>query len=184
MSYTLPREAVFEFCLGMRHDLVNATIETEDDLERYCEHVAGTVGLMLTAMFGSSHRSTADDMATLGRAMQRTNILRDIDEDLEHGRVYIARTTIERFGHPAPGQRERLLRDQIARADALYDEGRVAIERLLHGREAMGLSISLYQEILRQIECEGYGRLAGRASVPEWRKREIARPYASDSATS
>ena len=61
--------------------------------------------------------------AALGKAMQRTNILRDIDEDMGNGRIYLAMETVERFGSLEPGRREALLRDQIARADALYDEG-------------------------------------------------------------
>jgi phytoene synthase len=109
-------------------------------------------------------------MALLGAAMQRTNILRDIDEDLENGRIYIAQRTIERFGLPLPGAREPLLRDQIARADAAYELGWEAIKLLRTGRRAFGLSAVLYREILRQIEREGFGAREGRASVPAWRK--------------
>ena len=70
--------------------------------------------------------------------MQRTNILRDIDEDAANGRVYIARETLERFGGDAgPGAREALLRDQIAPADALYDEGWPASASCAAGRRAI-----------------------------------------------
>jgi phytoene synthase len=169
--YPLPTRAVIDFCRGMRHDLAGAAIETESDLALYCQDVGGTVGIMLAALLGTSHPNGERKMATLGAAMQWTNIVRDIDEDLEHGRLYIARTTIERFGFPAPGAREALLRDQIARADALYQEGLGAIPLLCNGREAMGLSAVLYREILRQIEREGYGRSPGRVVVPAWRKR-------------
>jgi phytoene synthase len=97
--------------------------------------------------------------------------VRDIDEDHEHGRLYIARTTIERFGPPTPGTREALLRDQIARADALYREGLGAIPLLARGQRGMALSAALYREILRQIERDGYGRRPGRVAVPRWRQR-------------
>lgn len=112
-------------------------------------------------------------MATLGRAMQVTNILRDIDEDRAHGRVYIPRTLIERFGFPTPGAREPLLRELIARADALYEEGEGAIPLLRGGRAAMALSAALYREILRQIERDGFGRRPGRAVVPTWRRQQL-----------
>jgi 15-cis-phytoene synthase len=169
--YPLPPEALNDFCQGMRHDLARTAIETEDDLERYCQYVGGAVGVMLAKMFGTSHPDGESKVAILGRAVQRTNVLRDIDEDHAQGRLYIARTTIERFGFPSPGAREELLRDQIARADRLYDEGLGAIPLLSRGRRGMALSIALYREILRQIEQDGYGRTPGRVTVPAWRRR-------------
>ncbi len=175
--YPVSREALIDFCAGMRHDLTGTTIETEADLESYCQRVAGTVGVMLAGLLGSTHPDGDEKMAMLGRAMQRTNILRDIDEDLASGRLYIARTTIERFGFPTPGAREALLRDQIARADALYEEGLGAIPLLVDGRDAMAISTALYREILRQIERDGFGRKAGRATIPSWRKQSLIADY-------
>jgi 15-cis-phytoene synthase len=170
LRYEIPPAAVAEFCEGMRHDLAHAPTETEADLERYCHCVAGTVGIMLAGLLGTTSQESVEKMATLGSAMQRTNILRDIDEDLADGRLYIPRTVIERFGFPTPGNREALLRDQIPRADALYEQGMAAIPLLRSGRQAMGLSAVLYREILRQIEREGFGRRPGRAVVPHWRR--------------
>jgi phytoene synthase len=181
--YEISPLAVGEFCEGMRHDLNHARIETEADLERYCHCVAGTVGIMLAGLLGTTSPEGVERMAKLGAAMQRTNILRDIDEDLAHGRLYIPRTAIERFGFPAPRKREALLRDQIRRADALYEEGMGAIPLLRNGRHAMGLSTVLYREILRQIERDGFGQQQGRAIVPRWRKRiliaEYSRPHSA-----
>lgn len=172
--HVLPRAAVGEFCQGMRDDLDGASIEDEEALERYCQQAGGSVGIMLASMFGTTHTDGVCAMATLGRAFQRTNIIRDIDEDREHGRLYIARTTIERFGPPLPGAREALLRDQIARADRLYEEGLSAIPLLSRGRRGMALATALYREILRQIERTGYGRTAGRVAVPAWRVRVLS----------
>jgi phytoene synthase len=169
--YPLPPEAMIEFSQGMRNDLTRTAIETEDDLERYCQYVGGAVGVVLARIFGTSHPDGESKMAILGRAVQRTNILRDIDEDHAHGRLYVARTTIERFGFPLPGAREELLRDQIARAENLYNEGLGAIPLLSRGRRGMALSAALYREILRQIERDGYGRTPGRVTVPAWRRR-------------
>ena len=175
--YPLPPQALLEFCAGMRHDLTQRAIEDEEDLERYCQCVGGAVGVVLAKMFGISHPDGENRMAILGRAFQRTNILRDIDEDLAHGRLYIARTTIERYGHPLPGAREELLRDQIARADRLYDEGFEAIPLVIRGQRGMALAAALYREILRQIEQAGYGRKAGRVTVPAGRIRLLTAKY-------
>ncbi len=168
--YPLPPEALVEFCQGMRDDIAHTAIETEDDLERYCQYVGGAIGVVLARIFGTSHPDGESKMASLGRAFQRTNILRDIAEDHAHGRLYVARTTIERFGFPSPGAREELLRDQIARADHLYEEGLGAIPLLSRGRRGMALSIALYREILRQIERDGYGRTHGRIAVSARRR--------------
>lgn len=179
--YPFPHDAIAEFCDGMRHDISRQPIQTERDLERYCHQAGGSVGVMLTALLGASDPRCEEKMATLGRAMQRTNILRDIDEDYAHGRVYIPQTLIDRFGFPAPGQRERLLRDQIACADALYEEGAPALEMLETGRQAMALATALYREILRQIERNGYGRKAGSVTIPHERRLELAAQAAATS---
>ena len=107
-------------------------------------------------------------------AMQRTNILRDIDEDGGNGRCYVAQESVGRFGSLAPGRREALLRDQIARADALYEQGIAGIPLLPRGRRAIAAAAGMYREILRQIEREGYGARAGRAVVPPRRKLLVA----------
>ena len=165
--YPLPSDALLDFCRAMRHDIARDTIETEDDLELYCQRAGGAVGIMVSSLLGISEPEELARMATLGRAVQRTNILRDIDEDLASHRLYIAHTTVEHFGHPLPGSRAELLRDQIAVADELYK--RAAIKPRSRSQRAVALSAALYREILRQIEREGYGREPGRVMVPGWR---------------
>jgi phytoene synthase len=171
--HVLPREAFLDFCSGMRHDLDQAVVHTEDDLELYCQQAGGSVGIMLARILGTSSPDGEERMATLGRAMQRTNILRDIDEDYTHGRVYVARSTIARFGWPTPGGRAALLEDQIALADVLYDQATEATSMLVHGQRGMALCTTLYREILRQIEREGYGQRRGRVEVPLWRRNML-----------
>jgi phytoene synthase len=169
-QYPIPRRAILDFCDGMHHDLSRAAIETEADLQRYCEQAGGSVGIMLASLLGTSHPDGENAMATLGTAMQHTNILRDIDEDREHGRLYIPRSTIQRFGEPLPSARAELLRHEIGRADALYEQGAAATALLSRGRQAMALSAALYREILREIERHGFGRKPGRVKVADWRK--------------
>ena len=173
--HALPRDAVLDFCAGMRRDLSPAPIPTEAALDVYCYQVAGTVGVVMTAVLGTRDATAARPRAAaLGQAMQRTNILRDIDEDLVHGRSYLARDTVARFGPPLPGRREALLRDQIARADALYAEGLTGVSELRRGRRAITAAAAMYREILRQIERDGYGARPGRAVVPGARKLRVA----------
>jgi 15-cis-phytoene synthase len=178
LRHPLPRDQVLTFCAGMRHDLQGHTVETEEDFRRYCQQAGGAVGIMLVSILGVAgddqvRRVAQARMATLGRAMQVTNILRDIDEDLAHGRLYISREMIERHGFPKPGRRGALLREQIAHADALYEQGAAAIPLLASGQAAMALSATLYREILRQIEAEGFGAKPGRVLVPVRRRRAL-----------
>lgn len=168
--HQMPADAIMDFCRAMRHDIARESIHTEVDLERYCQHAGGSVGIMIARILGVADAVGDAKMATLGRAMQRTNIARDIDEDAQHSRVYIAQTTIDLFGPPIPGARTDLLRDQIARADALYDQAADATSLLTRGRRAMALSTALYREILRQIERDGYGKRPGCTVVPAWRR--------------
>jgi phytoene synthase len=164
-------EPVAEFCKGMRHDLDGMPIDTQVQLDEYCRQVGGAVGIMLAQLLGPSPADCEEGAATVGMAMQLTNILRDIDEDLAHDRCYIPRELIERHGSIAPGKREAVLREQIARADTLFDQGAAAIALLREGRPAIAAAIALYREILRQIEREGYGQHAGPVLVPPWRRR-------------
>jgi phytoene synthase len=176
----LPRDAILDFCAGMGSDLAGASFATEAEVDEYCYRVAGTVGVTMAALLGTKGDARGA-AAALGCAMQRTNILRDIDEDGETGRCYVARETLERFGGEvalAPGHREPLLRDQIARADALYDQGCAGIAQLRSGRVAIRAAAAMYREILRQIERDGYGSRAGRAVVPLRRKLAVAVPAA------
>jgi phytoene synthase len=175
--HPLPRYAIADFCTGMRDDLAGATIATECELDVYCHRVAGTVGIVMSALLGATDPAAPRHASALGQAMQRTNILRDIDEDLGNGRVYLARETLERFGCgrvPEPARREALLRDQIARADMLYDVGAEGIALLPRGRRAISAAGAMYREILRQIERDGYGAQSGRAIVSRARKLRVA----------
>ena len=174
--HPVPRDAVLDFCRGMRDDLDHVPLSTEDDVDRYCYRVAGTVGVVMAALLGTSGdpQRARRAAAALGMAMQRTNILRDIDEDGGNGRCYVAAEAVGRFGSIEPGRREALLRDQIARADALYDEGVAGIGLLRCGGRAIAAAAAMYREILRQIERDGYGRTPGRAVVSRRRKLAVA----------
>ena len=166
----LPRDAVHDFLAGMRADLAGPHITTDEGAAHYCYQVAGTVGRLMASMLGvvPGHEREADRAArALGAAMQRTNILRDIDEDLANGRVYLSAASLRAHNiDPAAASgstslrdadRGELLRDEIARADAEYDEGLNGIRYLTHGGRSIRAAALLYREILRQIERDGYG---------------------------
>jgi phytoene synthase len=186
-NHTFPREAVRDFLDGMRADLLGPNIATDAAAARYCYQVAGTVGRMMASLLGITPGSeaAADRAArSLGSAMQRTNILRDIDEDLAAGRIYLSHellrahaidpvaTSGPRSLHEA--DRRALLEVEIARADAEYEDGLAGISLLQHGRTSIRAAALLYREILRQIERDGYGaRRPHRPVVGRARKGQI-----------
>lgn len=167
---SLPIDAIGALLDGMEGDLAGPAIESDADLDLYCYQVAGTVGRLMAALLGvrGDNATEADRAArALGAAMQRTNILRDVDEDLANGRVYLPATALRRVGldpmaKSGPtslrdGDRRALYRAEIARADADYEIGVAGIPYLLNGGRSIRVAAYLYREILRQIERDGLG---------------------------
>ena len=166
----LPTDAIGAFLDGMESDLAGPVMESDANLDLYCYQVAGTVGRLMAALLGvrGGDDAQADRAArALGAAMQRTNILRDIDEDLANGRVYLPATALRRVGlDPAAvsgptslrdGDRRALYMAEIARADAEYEVGVAGIRHLQNGGRSIRVAAHLYREILRQIERDGFG---------------------------
>jgi phytoene synthase len=160
----------------MRDDLAGRRPQTEREVSAYCYRVAGTVGITMAAVLGADGDPSQVHCraAALGMAMQRTNILRDLDEDAAAGRCYVAAETLARFGPAEPGRRAELVRDQIARTDRLFEEGLTGVPLLRRGRLAIRAAAAMYREILRQIERDGLGARPGRAVVPTRRKLLVA----------
>ncbi len=167
---SLPTDAIGAFLDGMEGDLAGPVMESDADLDLYCYQVAGTVGRLMAALLGVREGDSAQaDLAAraLGGAMQRTNILRDIDEDLANGRVYLPASALRRAGlDPAAtsgptslrdGDRRTLYNAEIARADADYEAGIKGIRHLQNGGGSIRVAAYLYREILRQLERDGFG---------------------------
>lgn len=171
----MPREAVADFCDGQASDLHPVPIRDESELDTYAYRVAGTVGRLMVAMLGPLSPTADASGRALGIAMQRTNILRDIDEDLEHGRIYVPAETM-RLAHVSNlrwDDRRLLLRIEIAIADDWYDRGLPVVHQVVRGRVAVQAAGIIYREILRQIERQSSNPVPRRAVVPAWRKAAL-----------
>ena len=109
-NFPLPHGALGELIEGVRMDVAGATYERFEELVRYCRCVAGAIGRVCLAIFGLRDEARVDRAAAerladeLGVAMQLTNILRDVREDAENGRVYLPAEDLRRFGLLVPGQ--------------------------------------------------------------------------------
>ncbi len=174
--HAIPLQPFDDLVAGLLMDLDGARYRTFADLELYCYRVAGTVGLMITPVAGYRGGAEALEHAkTLGTAMQLTNILRDVGEDLALGRVYLPDEDLARFGL-GDGQldarrvdeRFRALMDfEMDRARALYERGLALIPLLADGRGRLAFQFAAdaYAAILGKIRANGYDVFRKRASL-------------------
>jgi phytoene synthase len=95
--YRLPREHFEALLDGVEMDLETTRYPDFERLELYCYRVASAVGLLSIEIFGYSDPAARDYAVHLGKALQLTNILRDVSNDAQRGRVYLPQTELARF---------------------------------------------------------------------------------------
>lgn len=167
------------FLRSMAMDLTVDRYPSYEDLQAYMDGSASVIGEMMLPILEPADPSGATQAARdLGDAFQLTNFLRDVDEDLDRGRVYLPWDDVERFdAAEALEHREvtagfiALMRFEIERARELYRRADAGLH-LLPPRSARCVRSArvLYSGILDQIERAGYDVFADRARVPTWRK--------------
>ena len=163
--FGIPRQPVHDLLTGIRMDLTTTSYATWPELRTYCHLVAGTVGLMVAPVLGCRATRAIEHAATLGIAMQLTNILRDVAEDSARGRLYLPLDEIAAFGCDPeailagrPGKQfPALMAFQIRRARALYAAASPGIRALSPSGQITTLAASrLYAGILSEIESLEY----------------------------
>jgi phytoene synthase len=182
--FRIPEQPFQDLISGMEMDLTKHRYTTFEELDLYCYRVAGVVGLMLTPVLGCSDARAASHAADLGRAMQLTNILRDVREDLERGRVYLPSEELKAFGLSEEdlrrGQVDERWRDfmrfQIRRARAWYASAAAGVPYLqgFGSQRMVRLMGGIYGDILRVIEERDYDVFSARAWVSGRRKLSLA----------
>ncbi|MDX2152930.1 MAG: phytoene/squalene synthase family protein [Bryobacteraceae bacterium] len=190
----IPAEYPRELIEGMRMDLERVRYATFADLRVFCYRVASVVGLMMSHVIG--FRGPALPYAIdLGIAMQLTNILRDVGEDLAMDRIYLPQDEMTRFGYSEEDLRakrrnaafDELMGYQVKRARDYYRRAEPGIALLRpEGRFAVKVAADVYREILGRIEGSGFDVFDRRAVVPGYRKywltaRSMAGPMARQS---
>ena len=173
-QFHIPIEPALQLVAGARQDVVVRRYETYEELRRYCYLVASTVGLLVCPLLGYESGALKYGIE-LGRAMQMTNILRDVGEDGRLGRIYVPAEDLRRFGYSEArlmaGAVDHdfiaLMRFQIARVRGMYEEAAPGIEFLApSSRYTVRLALALYRRILAEIERNGYDVFTRRAHVP------------------
>lgn len=177
--YRIPQGYADQLIAGVARDLTQKRYESFAELAEYGYGVASTVGLMAMHIVGFTTPDALPYAVKLGIALQLTNILRDIAEDWQTGRLYLPLDELEAFGltetHVATGRvndrwRE-FMRFQIDRARSLFDESQPGIALLKpDGRFAIAAAATLYRGILDDIEASDYDVFHRRAHVGRWGK--------------
>lgn len=185
--FPLPLKAFGELIEGVEMDVRGTSYPTFDELAHYCRCVAGSIGRLSLGVFGSSEPHATPVLADkLGIAMQLTNILRDLREDADNGRVYLPKEDLVRFGCDGelttagsssgmPDGFTRLVGFQVARAQRFFSEG-LCLLPMLDRRSAACVSAmsGIYRDLLGRIARRPEAVLHERVSVPTWRKARIA----------
>jgi phytoene synthase len=181
-NFPVPMPAFGELIDGCVADVRGTSYRTFDDLLYYCRCVAGSVGRLSLGIFGTSHDVTqAAELAdSLGVALQLTNILRDIREDQQNGRVYLPAEDLAKFSvdlgdDPAPQGFVRLVEFEVDRARDWYATGWKLLG-LLDRRSAActGAMAGIYRRLLERIAAEPAAVLRERVSLSGREKATVA----------
>jgi 15-cis-phytoene synthase len=183
----IPVAAFLELVEGCELDVRGTVYPTFPDLVHYCRCVAGSIGRLSKGVFEPVDPAAAEPLAdALGVALQLTNILRDIREDLANGRVYLPQEELDAAGvvlclddHgnvvDEGGRVSSLMREQAARAQKWYAEG-LQLLPMLDGRSAAccAAMAEIYHHLLGRIARDPQAVLSRRISLPAWEKAYLA----------
>ncbi len=179
----IPRHAVADHLDGFALDAKGWVPKTEDDLLRYCFHVAGAVGVMMALVMGvdPDDKDTLDRASDLGLAFQLANIARDISADAAEGRVYLPQDWLDGAGldiaalaDPANGDRIAPLADRLVRLSRKYRaSARVGARRLpFRSRLAVLAASNVYGAIGTKVVERGAKAWSSRTVVSDPEKLE------------
>lgn len=178
--YPVPLDPLLRLLDGVAMDLEPVTMADFPALHRYCHHVAGGVGLMLGPVLGAPPGSYHEAGVRLGVAMQLTNVLRDVGEDLANNRVYLPTDELDAFGlsratldaRRVTPEFRRFMQWQVARARRYFEDGGRVVA--LFPNDGSRLTVRLLQRtyagILTAIERLDYDVFRARAYVSTTRK--------------
>jgi phytoene synthase len=180
-NFPIPMQAFGELIDGCVADVRGTSYQTFDDLHYYCRCVAGSIGRLSLGIFGTSQdlQEAARLADSLGVALQLTNILRDIREDHENGRVYLPAEDLAKFDcnldDPDPAQFTRLVEFEAERARDWYATGLRLLPMLDHRSAACtGAMAGIYRQLLERIAAQPAAVLRGRMSLSAGEKAAVA----------
>jgi len=185
-NFPVPMEAFGELIDGCVADVRGTRYETFEDLHHYCRCVAGSIGRLSLGIFGTGPDHMGHDQQeaarladSLGVALQLTNILRDIREDHENGRVYLPAEDLAKFDidldAPSASQFIRLVEFEAERAREWYAAGWQLLPMLDRRSAACtGAMAGIYRRLLERIAAQPAAVLDSRVSLSTGEKAMVA----------
>lgn len=188
-TYDIGWDLFDDFLASMRMDLTVTDYPDRRSLERYMYGSAEVIGLQMLPVLGTvgPRDEAAPYAAALGKAFQLTNFLRDVDEDLTRGRVYLPADELAAHGvdrelltwchthRRTDGRVRAALAEQHAVARRVYDQARPGIDALAPAsRPCVGAALTLYSDILARIEAIDFEIFGRRATVGKPRRLAVA----------
>lgn len=179
--FGLDRQYFIDVIDGCRMDIRIDRYETFDDLVEYCRRVASAVGIICISIFGYSCPKAVKYANDLGVAFQLTNILRDIREDYDNGRVYLPQDELREFGvseyefayESQSANFNNLMEFQIDRARSYYTSGARVLPTVTRGRQCLELMNGFYSKILDKIASSEADVLTQRVSLSSTEKLSV-----------
>ena len=182
MRYKIPHQYFFDMIDGVASDIDPAPVETFADLYAYCYRVASVVGLTTIHIFGFEDQRALALAEECGIAFQLTNILRDVREDAENGRIYIPAEDLARFGVTPADLRAResspdflrLMNFEATRARDYYNRSRDLLGMVdRRSRSSLWALITIYSNLLERIRASNYDVLRRRIALSKLEKSWI-----------
>ena len=173
-AYSIPQRYFQDVIRGVEMDLTTTRYSTYEDLRLYCYRVASVVDLICLQIFGYRHEKAKEYAVDLGLAMQLTNILRDVQEDLARDRIYLPQDEIRHFGYSESELRQEVRNDaqrgliefQVRRAQSLFQSGAKLLPYLsARSRACPAVLAAIYTRILRRISSNDHNVFGGRISL-------------------
>ena len=158
--YRIPLRHFHELLDGTEMDQTTTRYATFDELYKYCYRVAAAVGLVVLPVFGYKDEAALAPAEACGIAFQLTNILRDVKEDAQMGRIYLPLEDLRRFGvsendimdSRSTPQFLELMKFEAARAHGFYDKARPLLDMIdADSRGTLAVMITIYGGILSKI---------------------------------
>lgn len=178
----------FDMLTGQRKDADFKQPETRKDLEEYCYYVAGSVGLMLLPLLTERPADIVVPAKKLGEAMQLTNILRDVGEDYQMGRIYLTKEDMTRFGVATTMLKEKQAQTQLValweslaqQAENLYEESFEMFPLITEDcRQALASAAFIYREQLNIVRKQHYSLFDNKNKVSHYRKVQLLKEVKS-----
>ena len=164
-KYSLPTGMLEEIIAGVEMDLSTLRYPTFEELRIYCYRVASAVGLVSIEIFGYRNQRCKQYAIALGLALQMTNIIRDVEKDMQNGRIYLPQEDLARFNYSETELMQRhynerfvqLMEFQVRRARQFFADAAAALpaedRKAMTPAEIMG---SVYRGLLRRIELDKF----------------------------